>query len=370
MSLRDIVEYFSMSQPQQGAAPSSPMPQQMPSQAHQNLPQGDPIQKGSVDAMEAVRQSLGARKHNPWMRLGAETLADLSKMTFAKSPTAFGQRMAAENFNPYEAQDQKAAENMKIMEFLQRAEQTRQLQEERHSSHQETARHHQAMEGLYQQKNGQQVAGNSIVDIDGNSVDVSAYSPIEGKSELTRLQKSKSMLGNTLNAIDSSLKHLDELDGITEGDKIKPTDPYMGNISQGYTNIKASLGNERAIKERNTTKLLNDSLTKVRILIESATKGGLPGEQMMKRFEEKGILPHINDSSSTIREKLNAIKGEISNMREAADLSIKTKRNIDVHDLENIKGTEEPKTANQNRVDPMQMTSEQRQALIRAKTKQ
>lgn len=329
----DIGDYLQAWQGNPNPTPG-PAPQQPP-------PHGGPrfnvLEKGADTAIQTARQAMGMNHPNRGMRPYVQLASDVFRANMMASRHPGMQAMGRTPYNPYAQQDAEVEENLKVANYLHKAEEARRMHEYKQQQLNEQRRHHMAHESAMNARSaGSATEGVSrVVNIEGQDVDLGelGFSPIEGKAEMTRLQKSKSNFGNVLTSIDHALKQLDELEEITKGDFMKPTDPRLGSISQSYTNAKASMGNKHAIQERNATKILNDSLTKVRILIESATKGGLPGEQMMKRFEEKGILPHLGDSASTIREKLNVIRQEISNLREAADVSIKGKSNVDPYDL-------------------------------------
>src|SRR5882724_752596 len=322
--------YLQLSQMESGA-PSSPKPPQ----PQQNVPHGtfNPLEKGASEAIRAVRETIGSKpdRRRPFV----EGLA-----AFANAMPNSRHIQQMPNVHPYAHQDQQMAENMQIMQYLQKVELAKQQQQEVMNRNQEQARHHRAIESHYAQRHGMEQPGRqTFIDIDGKSVDVSGYAPIEGKTELNRLQKQKNSLGTVLHSTKDALRLLDKLEKTTEGDVITPGSPGgMGAISRTYTNVRAGMGNKHAISERDQSRVLNDKITSVRSTFENAIRNGVVPASMANRFEKEEVFPRFGEPFSTTREKLKAIEKDLSTIRKASEISLRTRRNIDPLDLENLTG--------------------------------
>lgn len=347
-------EYLQMLQMEQQGTPSTPMTAapplpKYPSASH--VANGNPLSAGADDAIESARKSLSGITPG-WRGVLGDTLQDVGRgiLQGARHPMvrAIGSGLPSAS----ETHANQLAHNMEILKYIQdrqraqalyEREQARMIEVQRRQ--QETERHHLQLENIQKHRYGINASGENgeqKILLGDKEIDISQFSPIKGQSEFNSLQKDKKTYGNVLSTIKEIEKQVDELEKLTEKDWIKPTNPYFGRIAQVKNDIGALGGDESSMAKRNATKVLKDTLASFRAASERASKGGTPGEQMMKRFEEQELLPHATDSASTIRAKLNTMKAEASLRREANELSLKTKRNIDPYDLELLKGETAP----------------------------
>lgn len=361
MSLRDFL-FNNILQGQQGPQEHNPQLMAAAQQQMPMMPQSqNPLDVGSSSAIRAVRESMSSKPQTQMGMMGritntlgrALSNVGLARLRSSESPMARqlgGMYQTPQEMDAIEDARQRDEfdQNIKIMNYIAQQEARDRQEAYRNEVLNERKRHHNLIEGR-RSGNAQKIISEPGLEVaklsSGEIVDVSGYTPITNKTELNRISKSKRLYANTLHSVNESMRHVNELEKITEDSLIKPTDPYLGSVSRKMSDIGASMGNKNSVKVRNKTKILNDSLTSIRTAIEQAKKGGVPGEQMMKRWEKEGILPHLHDSIPTIKEKLQTIHDELDTFREADDLSLKFKRNIDPVDLDELRraAREKPK---------------------------
>lgn len=113
--------------------PSLPraMPPGVPHGTYQPMhaPQS-PINTGSREAIESIRQSLGHRTSDFEKSMG-RLASNVGRGLYAKSGSEFGKAMAQIPYDPYEEEEQRIKENMEILAYLQRAQEANKEQEYR-----------------------------------------------------------------------------------------------------------------------------------------------------------------------------------------------------------------------------------------------
>lgn len=140
------LQMLAMQGPQ--APPTTGPAPQLP---EENVPRRtfDPLQKGAGEAINSVRESIGARpkpgRFSPLFQLANEVGSAMLK----SSENPMAQQFGHMPLNLHAAQDQHADENMKIMQYLQKAEQAKRQHEMQSGHYAEQSRHNKAMEGMY-----------------------------------------------------------------------------------------------------------------------------------------------------------------------------------------------------------------------------
>ena len=83
-------------------------------------------------------------------------------------------------------------------------------------------------------------------------------------------------------------------------------------------------------------KALDAKLGKFAIELERKIKGGVLSEGMVKRFENKGLLPSLGDAPDVFEEKLNNLTQEMGERYKASDASLRYGVHLSPYDLEEL----------------------------------
>jgi hypothetical protein len=164
------------------------------------------------------------------------------------------------------------------------------------------------------------------------------FIPIASKSERTGYVKDKKASGEILQELSSIKKDYDQFREIAKNDLIDPMNPYglgaAANASKdlfGYFTGKESLRDETSKR-----KALEAKLGKFAVELERKIKGGVLSEGMVKRFENKGLLPALSDPPDVFEEKLNNLTQEMAERYKASDASLRYGVHISPYDLQQL----------------------------------
>ena len=350
----------SQMQPQQGQQIAQP---QMQSQAPYN-----PFDTGIQKAVASARESLGMTQKQQ------ENALRNSMLAFAKANSEQPRERGFLNnigsigraLNPALVQygtDENAAidQNYKLGNQIldrQAAEQAQQAQEEerawrrQHAEAQlaETRRAHDMMNSRYRRSSNTMenspLAGNFI--------------PIESKSERLMYTKDKKASGEILKELSSIKKDYDEFKTLSENDLINPMAQYgVGKVANaGKDFFGYFTGNEALRKETSKRQALDAKLGKFAVELERKIKGGVLSEGMVKRFENKGLLPSLEDAPDVFEEKLNNLTQEMAERYKASDASLRYGVHLSPYDLEEL----EKRTQGEN--NPMEEMTNQEGVLM------
>lgn len=106
----------------QGPAPQAP---DVPRGTHEHF---DPLSEGASKAIHQVRKNIGYKKPSN-MRPLVELLGNLGNAGLRSSESLMAQELGQQGFNPYAAEEARAAQNMQIMQFLAKQEEARKIHE-------------------------------------------------------------------------------------------------------------------------------------------------------------------------------------------------------------------------------------------------
>lgn len=133
----------------QGPAPQAP---DVPRGTHEHF---DPLSEGASKAIHQVRKNVGYKKPSN-MRPLVELLGNLGNAGLRSSDSLMAQELGQQGFNPYAAEEARAAQNMQIMQFLAKQEEARKIHE---FKQQEMAQY----QALQQQKLAQEAQHNQTM---------------------------------------------------------------------------------------------------------------------------------------------------------------------------------------------------------------
>jgi hypothetical protein len=311
-----------------------------PSQGNYN-----PFDTGISKAIESARASLGMTQKQQDKALRSSMLAFADNMSgqprergFFNNFASVGRAMAPA-ISTYD-QEETAALNEnnalgnQILQYQAAEEQKRALEEQRawqrqHAEAQlgESRRYHDLMA----QKNNPAMNVN-ISGLGENFV------PIASKSERTGYVKDKKASGEILQELSSIKKDYDQFREIAKDDVIDPMTPYgIGTAANASKDLFGYFtGNKNLREETSKRKALEAKLGKFAVELERKIKGGVLSEGMVKRFENKGLLPALSDPPDVFEEKLNNLTEEMAERYKAADSSLRYGVHISPYDLQQL----------------------------------
>lgn len=309
-----------------------------------NQQQGDPIGNGAMKGMDAAKSSLSLsppqmNRATPMAR-GISSLMGNMQTPQPGTGSAGMLQSIAQAMGPamqsyYNAQDTDAAIQMKQQEAMQQQEQdllkmalsqqTRNAQNDYHNRHlAETSRHNQAMEQL---GGGQRQQG--LMGVPETGIEALDSLPVLDKKSKTDTLKKINASSTLLSEVNNIERKLAEFEALTEGSTFDPFGPGSSITNKVKDAAGYFGGNEQLDKERTLRKQLDSSLRQFNITLERNLKGGVVSEGMAKRFENKEVLPGVNEPLPDLKAKLNDLKHHIEIENKSAKLSAKYGRNVD-----------------------------------------
>lgn len=338
--------------PQQGAI-SQAMPQQ---QAPSN-----PFDVGIRRAIESARESLGMTEKQQDKALRRSMLAFGDNIAQQPKQTGFwnnlgsaGRALAPAIMEYDNAEDQSLTQNNALANQIlayQAAEEQRNAQAEdrdwkrgfAEKQFEEQRRYHDLVNSSRQQKTQGDFSPNAGAGLGGDFI------PIQSKSERLMYTKDKKASGEILKELSSIKKDYDEFKELTQDDIINPMTPYgVGTAANATKDFFGYFTNDEELrKETSKRKALDAKLGKFAIELERKIKGGVLSEGMVKRFEDKGLLPALTDTQDVFEEKLKNLTEEMGDRYKASDASLRYGIHLSPYDLAQLENptSEEEETA-------------------------
>jgi len=306
--------------------------------------QYNPFDIGIAKAVDSARQSLGMtdKQQNRALRNGMLAFADKWSQqprergffnNFAKAGSALSPAISAYD----NTEDNSLNENNKLANQIlhyQATEQDRASQEEERAWRRQFAesqlgeqrRHHDLM------YNGQKGEQSMVSQLPNNFI------PIESKSERLMYSKDRKASGEILKELSSIRKDYDEFKTLSKNDVINPMTPYgVGKVANATKDLFGYFSNNKNLrKETSKRQALDAKLGKFSVELERKIKGGVLSEAMVKRFENKGLLPSLGDAPDVFEEKLNNLTQEMSERYKASEASLRYGAHISPADLEEL----------------------------------
>jgi hypothetical protein len=335
-------------------APSSPIPM--------DQPPVNPFSVGTMEAIKAAKASLGMDADERRRAMGLAMLHFGSNMANPNIGQGSPLGAVAQSILPavqaYQGEENRVQDtNAALAQYIQQAQmqqqmmqyhalKERELMQHRQAELEERKRHHEEMADLKKLQLGgmtpyqrerlalehEKLKGSQVPEIDESGHDLSSYAPLETKGTLTQFVKEKRNTGTTLHEINDIRKSLDEFKKITLNNKFDPASPYTSGIANKVKDLAAYYGNPKdesvksLQKERDLRKRLSSKLDKFAISLERKLKGGVLSDTLIRRFENKNILPNMNEGLDVLENKLNDLEHEIKGIHDASTMSLKYKR--------------------------------------------
>jgi hypothetical protein len=164
------------------------------------------------------------------------------------------------------------------------------------------------------------------------------FIPIASKSERTGYVKDKKASGEILQELSSIKKDYDQFREMVKDNVIDPMNPYgLGTVANTSKDLFGYFtGKESLREETSKRKALEAKLGKFAVELERKIKGGVLSEGMVKRFENKGLLPALSDPPDVFEEKLNNLTQEMAERYKASDASLRYGAHISPYDLQQL----------------------------------
>ncbi len=364
-----LLNYMQSQQQQQGSQMQPEQGQQMTQPQMQTQAPYNPFDTGIQKAIASARESLGMTQKQQDNALRNSMLAFAKANSEQPRERGFFNNFASigKALNPalvqYGNEENTAIDqNNKLANQIlhyQAEEQARQAQEEerawrrQHAEAQlaETKRAHDMMNNKYM--------GNSSSAME-NSPLAGNFIPIESKSERLMYTKDKKASGEILKELSSIRNDYEDFKELSENDLINPMAQYgVGKVANaGKDFFGYFTGNEALRKETSKRKALDAKLGKFAVELERKIKGGVLSEGMVKRFENKGLLPSLGDAPDVFEEKLNNLTQEMAERYKASDASLRYGVHLSPYDLEELEKRTQPKN------DPMEEMTNQEGVLM------
>jgi hypothetical protein len=179
-----------------------------------------------------------------------------------------------------------------------------------------------------------------------------SYIPIQSKSERLIYSKDKKASGEILHELSSIKGDYDKFKDLAKNDLIHPMTPYgVGTTANAAKDFFGYFSGKKELREETTKrKALEAKLGKFAVELERKIKGGVLSEGMVKRFENKGLLPALTDTPDVFEEKLNNLTQEMSDRYKASDASLRHGVHLSPYDLEQLEkgATQEDQLSQEN----------------------
>lgn len=305
----------------------------------------NPFDTGISRAIESARASLGMTQKQQDKALRSSMLAFANNMSqqpkergffnnFASVGRALSPALTAYDQEESAALNENNALANQILKY-QAQEQERQALEEqrawqrRHAEAQlgESRRYH----NLMAQKN------NPAMNVNIGALGEN-FIPIGSKSERLLYTKDKKAAGEILQELSSIKKDYDKFRETAKDDVIDPMTPYgIGAAANATKDLFGYFSKNKNLREETSQrKALEAKLGKFAVELERKIKGGVLSEGMVKRFENKGLLPSLSDPADVFEEKLNNLTQEMAERYKASDASLRYGVHISPYDLQQL----------------------------------
>jgi hypothetical protein len=331
---------YLQSMQQQGQPQANAMPQQQAS--------SNPFDVGIKRAIESARESLGMTEKQQDKALRRSMLAFGNNIAQQSKQTGFwnnlgsaGRALAPAIMEYDNAEDVALKENNALANQIlayQAAEQQRQAQEE-----EKAWRRQHAEEQLAEQRRYHNLVNNSRQQNNQNNFGATGglegdFIPIQSKSERLMYTKDKKASGEILRELSSIKKDYDEFKDLTQDDIINPMTPYgVGTAANATKDFFGYFTGDKKLREETSKrKALDAKLGKFAIELERKIKGGVLSEGMVRRFENKGLLPSLEDPQDVFEEKLKNLTEEMADRYKASDASLRYGVHLSPYDLEQL----------------------------------
>lgn len=309
----------------------------------------DPIQSGIKRGIEAARSSIAPTSTQDRRALGMALMNFAANFNRANQPNGFGGTLGAINQALHPAlqsyiNEQRNAEslNAKLLDMHNQSE------KEKARDKYEMLKYLSNEEDRKLQRDALSQYRNQMLDMKRQDLELKKGSTDESKlttNYKNSLLKDKTGSGKLIHQLEGIKADLEKYEKMTKSNAINPTNPYYGkkatNLREfvGYHLPKTKLG-KKINEERLHRSTLDSKLTQFRINAERALKGGVLSKGMLDRFEDKNVLPNLNEPFDITKQKLEDLLKEARDINKISSYNLKHGKEYDLSNLDEIEVSE------------------------------
>ena len=319
--------------------------------------QEDPIEAGVRKGMEAARRSRKPTGEQDKRALGLALMNFAANFNRVNQPQGFGGTLGAINqaLNPAVqayVNEQNRAESLNAQLFSEENALRRELKKD--AFEQEKYRHmeqerKQQRDALNQYRNDMLNIKREDLELKKQKEGVSSTGS-GGSGKLTTnaknaFLKDKQGSGKLIHQLSDIKNQLEDYEKLTAENLVNPSNPYLGKKATslrefvGYHAPKSKFG-KQVNKERLERSTLDSKLTQFRINAERALKGGVLSKGMLDRFEDKNVLPSLNEPFDITKQKIEDLLKEAKDINKVSSYNLERGTNYDLSNLDELEVSE------------------------------
>lgn len=200
---------------------------------------------------------------------------------------------------------------------------------------------------MYRAKNGGSGRGAGILggtkdlSVASNRIpDIAELPDIPTRQSYSQYSRDRRNFGQILQELEHIQSLYEDFRNLSKDDLVDPQSPYrMGEAANAVSDFAGVVLDDSKRKEITAKrKALDSMLSKFAVEMERKLKGGVLSDSMRKFFENKGVLPSLNDRADVFEEKMKALSHELERNYEASTLALQTGKEITPWDLNETGG--------------------------------
>ena len=170
--------------------------------------------------------------------------------------------------------------------------------------------------------------------------DIAELPDIPTRQAYSQYSRDRRNFGQILQELEHIQSLYEDFRNLSKDDLVDPQSPYrMGEAANAVSDFAGVVLDDSKRKEITAKrKALDSMLSKFAVEMERKLKGGVLSDSMRKFFENKGVLPSLNDRADVFEEKMKALSHELERNYEASTLALQTGKEITPWDLNQTGG--------------------------------
>ena len=170
--------------------------------------------------------------------------------------------------------------------------------------------------------------------------DIENFPDLLTKQGYSQYYRDHKNFGQILQELEHIQSLYEDFRNLSKDDLVDPQSPYrMGEAANAVSDFAGVVLDDPKRKEKTAKrKALDSMLSKFAVEMERKLKGGVLSDSMRKFFENKGVLPSLNDRADVFEEKMKVLSHELERNYEASTLALQTGKAITPWDLNETGG--------------------------------
>jgi hypothetical protein len=166
---------------------------------------------------------------------------------------------------------------------------------------------------------------------------------IATKQEHSQYVRDRKNFGHVLSELKSIRSSWNDFRELSKDDFIDPQAPYwIGEVANKAGDLMGTItGNPQLKKQTAKREALQGKIGRFKVELERKLKGGVLSDGLRKHFDDKEILPDLNQRADSFDLKLRDIEREVLKYERAATLALQTGRALSPWDLEDLMAEDE-----------------------------